>query len=204
MCAPVQRSSICLIHYSSLPSLWAILLLLSTRQIYPLRPRAGSLITVIIFNKAYWLGNNLVLSCEPLVTREKAGLCRLAWDSISETGSGSRRRPRPLLRCTKRNLPAIRNDTSVYSLTAPEHITQPVVTGDSDRRWRRSGKTQSTGWSETFQWWKARSVCRTHWNGFSGRTEKAISDGSIWNVHSLPKLMECQSKGKWNGGGGVT
>lgn len=197
MWAPVQRSSICLIHYSSLPSLWASLLLLSMTRIYPLRPRAGSLITVIIFNKAYWLGNNLVLSCEPLVTREKAGLRRLAWDSIS----GSTRRPRPLLRCTKRNLPAIRNDTSVYSLTAPEHITQSMVTGDSDSR---SGKTQSTGWSETFQWWKACSVCHTYWNGFSGRTEKAISDGSIWNVHSLPKLMECQSKGKWNGGRGVT
>lgn len=110
----------------------------------------------------------------------------------------------PLLRCTKRNLPAIRNDTSVYSLTVPEHITQPMVTGDSDRRRRRSGKTQSTGWSETFQWWKACSVCSTSWNGFSGRTEKAISDGSIWNVHSLPKLMECQSKGKRNGGRGVT
>lgn len=130
MCAPIQRSSICLIHYSSLPSLWAILLLLSMRQIYPLWPRAGSLITVIIFNKAYWLGNNLVLSCEPPVTREKAGLCRLAWDSISETVRGLRADHGP---CS-----AVQNAICLQSGMTPVFIA-----------WQRQSTSHSPWWLET-------------------------------------------------------
>lgn len=149
-------------------------------------------------------GNNLVLSCEPPVPREKAGLCRLAWDSISETVRGLRADHGP---CS-----AVQNAICLQSGMTPVFIAWQRRSTSHSPWWLETAtdagvaraKTQSTGWSETFQWWKACSVCRTYWNGFSGRMEKAISDGSIWNVHSLPKLMECQSKGKWNGGRGVT
>lgn len=34
------------------------------------------------------------------------------------------------------------------------------------------------------------------WNGFTGGTESAISDGSIWNAHSLPQINGMSVKGK--------
>lgn len=40
----------------------------------------------------------------------------------------------------------------------------------TQRRWQTRaglGRTQSTGWSEAFQWWKGCSVWRTYSNGFS-------------------------------------
>lgn len=45
-----------------------------------------------------------------------------------------------LLLCTKCNLPAIRNDTTVYCLTVPPHSTEPMVTLDSDRHWRAQAR----------------------------------------------------------------
>lgn len=88
MCACVcvttsyQMPSICFIHYSFLPSLWAILLLLSIKQIYPPWPRAGSLITVIIFNKRVLAGESFGFV---LWIAGYAWIGWAAWDSISET-----------------------------------------------------------------------------------------------------------------------
>lgn len=99
-----------------------------------------------------------------------------------------------------------RNQEWHHCLRLDSASTQHTACGNPGQ-WRTVsgwGETQSTGGSEAFQWWKACGVCEMYSNGFSGRMEKAISDRSIWKVHSNPKLIECQSKRKWNGGGGVT
>lgn len=75
------------------------------------------------------------------------------------------------------------------------------VTGDDDRRGHRSAKTQWTAWEWNFPVMES-PLC----SGMAlqaARRELSRMDLSGMLTHS-PKLMECQSKGKRNGGKGAT